>query len=516
MPKRTRRGLVPEIQIATGASHDGAPLHTRIYRQLREHILSGALRPGARIPSGRTLAADLGVSRNTVESALDQLVAEGFVVRRVGAGTEVAASLSEVAPFPIPRPQPSGRPPRGSPPAPARPRLAARGALLARLGAIELAVDGRSEPFATHIEGFPRLHWARLMTRRARRDGTALLGTTPPRGLTELCRQISEYAALARGLRCTPEQVVIVNSTQQALDLAARVLLDPGDDALMEDPGYPGARAAFRAAGARVRPVPVDDDGARVDRLPETRARRLLYLTPSHQFPLGVTLSLARRLALLAWAGRTGAWIVEDDYDSEFRSDGRPLAALQALDTGGRVLYVGTCNKVLFPGLRLAYLILPASLVDAMTAARRMTDGGSAPLAQATLAEFMASGQFAAYLRQARLHYAARRALLLEHAASWGPAVRLGPSVTGLHVVVHLPAGTNDVAVAAAVRQPGLGVSPLSRYYAGTRARRGLLLFYGSASEPAIVAAAQAIRDRFPRPGIGEPRGAQRRRRRAG
>jgi GntR family transcriptional regulator/MocR family aminotransferase len=231
----------------------------------------------------------------------------------------------------------------------------------------------------------------------------------------------------------------------------------------------------------------VDGGGLVADRLPLGARRRLLYLTPSHQFPLGVTLSLARRLAVLKWARRTGAWVLEDDYDSEFRYDGRPLAALHALDEAGCVLYVGTYNKVLFPGLRLAYLVLPRALAGPFAAARRIADGHSPPLAQAALADFMASGQFVAYVRQAREHYSGRRDLLVARAEqAWGGAVRLGPSSTGLHLVAHLSAGADDRAIAAAVQEGGLGVSALSRYYAGPRTRAGLLLSYGAATTAAI------------------------------
>jgi GntR family transcriptional regulator/MocR family aminotransferase len=483
-----RRGFSPEIQIATGVSHDGAPLHTRLYRQLREHILGGALSPGARLPSARMLAADLGISRNTVESALDQLVAEGFVVRRVGVGSMVAESLSEAAPFTKPRaahaPRSAVRP---TAPAPVS-RLGRRGALMLALGQAEIDADPESVPCTTHVEGFPRKIWNRFMARQSRRGGADLLGSRPQQGSLELREQIAEYATLARGLRCEPGQVLVVSSTQQAIDLAARVLLDPGDEAFFEEPGYPSARAALRAAGARVRLVPVDEEGIEVLRLTPARGRKLLYLTPSHQFPTGVTLTLSRRLALLGWAERTGAWIIEDDYDSEFRFDGRPIAALHALDKHDRVLYVGTYNKVLFPGLRLAYLILPKALVGAFTAARRITDGYSSPLSQACLADFMASGHFASYMREARLHYARSSAFLVSQAQkAWGDAVRLGPASTGLHLVAHLDQDLDDRAIAQSVQVHGMGVAALSRYYAGERRRSGLILSYGAASLPAIA-----------------------------
>jgi GntR family transcriptional regulator / MocR family aminotransferase len=492
--RKRQHGPSPEIQIVSGVGRDEAPLHTRIYRQLREHILSNALTPGARLPSARTLASDLGVSRNTVESAFDQLVAEGFVIRRVGAGSEVAQSLAEAVPFARLKPQ---RVTRAKPPAIApapAPLLSSRGSLMRDLGQAEIDTDGENGACATDIAGFPRRTWNRFLARQARKGGLSLLAPAPQRGLPELRRQIAEYAALTRGLRCEPEQVLVVSSTQQAIDLAARVLLDPGDEALIEEPGYPSARAALLAAGARIQFVSVDGDGLEVHDLPARPGRRLLYLTPSHQFPLGVTLALARRLAVLRWAAETGAWVLEDDYDSEFRYDGRPLAALHALDTADRVIYVGTYNKVLFPGLRLAYLILPKALVDSFAAARRLTDGYSSPLAQAALAEFMASGQFAAYIRQARQHYSERRDILVTLARkAWGDLVPLGPSATGVHLVAHLPSTKDDASIARSAAGTGLGVAPLSRYYAGPKRGSGLLLSYGSSSDTAIAAGVERL-----------------------
>ena len=231
-----------------------------------------------------------------------------------------------------------------------------------------------------------------------------------------------------------------------------------------------------------------------MDQLPVSTQRHVLYLTPSHQFPTGVTLTLARRLALLGWATKTGAWIIEDDYDSEFRFDGRPLAALHALDKHERVLYVGTYNKVLFPGLRLAYLILPRSLVGPFAAARRITDGYSSPLAQACLADFMASGDFAGYIRQARQHYAQSSAFLVKQArTAWGDAVRLGPASTGLHLVAHLRPKLNDTAIAQQAQGVGMGISALSRYYAGGHKKPGLLLSYGAASLDSIAASVDLL-----------------------
>jgi GntR family transcriptional regulator / MocR family aminotransferase len=482
------RGVASRIDLLSAPGDGDVPLYVRLYRQLREHILAGSLEPGARIPSARMLARELGISRNTVDAALAQLVDEGFVERRVGVGTVVVESMGEVAPFAKPRPAPKPRSHTGVPP-----RLGKRGATIVALGRAEIDSDTGTGAWATNAPAFPWRAWNRLLSRQARQSGAALLGAFPQAGLQELRLQIAKYASLARGVRCEAGQVLVVNSTQQAIDIAARLLLDPRQRALIEDPCYPSAFAALTAAGGDVRGVPVDDDGAIVDGLPEGGNAGLLYVTPSHQFPLGVTMSLPRRLALLRWAERNGTWILEDDYDSEFRHDGRPIAALQGLDGGARVIYIGTFNKVLFPGLRLAYLIVPENLVDAFIAARRIVDGYSAPLAQVVLAEFMASGLFAGYIRQARQHFANCRDVLVESVhAHWGDAVRLGSSSTGLHVVAHLPGRTDDRALA---QQPveGLSVAPLSRYYIGRRKKRGLMLGYGTATPEQIRAAVRRL-----------------------
>lgn len=490
-PSNHARALTREIQIVATPSDEGVPLYLRIYRQLREHILSGTLPAGAGLPSARTLAADLGVSRNTVEAAFDQLVAEGFIERHVGAGTVVSRSVAEAAPFANLKAKRGAQ--RGAAPPAQAPRLSRRGDLLRQLG--EREADSAREPplCMTNIHRFPLRAWNRVLTRQARYADATLLGPAGPLGRPELRQQIAEYATLARGLRCTPDQVLVVGSTQQALDLIARVLLDPGDLALVEEPGYLGARAALLAAGATLVPIPVDDEGLDVAVLPTNRSARLLYLTPSHQFPLGVTMTLARRLALLRWATTQNAWLIEDDYDSEFHYDGRPVAALHALDRAGRVIYLGTYNKVLFPGLRLAYLILPIDLVATFAAARRVVDGFTAPFQQLVLADFIATGQFAAYLRRARQHYARCRDQLIETAlVEWGGAVRFGPASTGLHLVAHLPKQTDDVALAQAADPPkaaqprGLGIAPLSRYYFGPRTAPGLLISYGT-SLPRVI-----------------------------
>jgi GntR family transcriptional regulator/MocR family aminotransferase len=481
--------LTARISLLAAPGEESVPLHVRLYRQLRQHVLSGSLAPGDRLPSARMFARDLGISRNTVEAAFAQLVEEGFVERRVGAGSVITRSLAEVAPF-LPVSTAARKSSRTV-------RLGPRGARLAELGRVEVEADLAPGACSTNAPGFPWQAWNRLLAREARRGGVALLSSAPHQGIPELRREIASYARLTRGLRCSEEQVLVMNSTQQAIDLAARLLLEPGDTALIEEPCYRSARAALLAAEARVHGLPVDDEGLIAEALEQAPRGKLLYVTPSHQFPLGMTMSLPRRLALLRWAERRRAWIFEDDYDSEFCHDGRPIAALQALDTAHRVIYAGTFNKVLFPGLRLAYLIVPEALVEAFTAARRLVDGYSPPLPQAVLAEFMASGRFASYLRQARQHFAACRDALVDSVQrTWGGAVRLGPSSTGLHVVAHLPRDCDDRKLAAGA-PPGLGLAALSAYYFGRhfgrQKPRGLLLSYGTATPAEIRVAVEGL-----------------------
>jgi GntR family transcriptional regulator / MocR family aminotransferase len=484
-----------EIRVLLDTGSARLPLHLQVYRQLREHILRGALRPGTRLPSARTLAADLRLSRNTVESALTQLTVEGFLERRVGVGTVVAASVREVAPFAADldhAPSANTHTPSSRPTS-----LSTRGQLLATLGIAEIEEDRSSTPGASDARGFPSDAWQRLLARRARDGGYAMLRSSDAFGVRALRDAIADYVRLTRGVRCDGSQVVIVSSTQQAIDLATRLLLDPGDGVAVEEPCYPSARAGLLAAGATLHHIPVDEDGLQVELLAARDDVRFVYVTPSHQYPLGVTLSLARRLALLQWAQATNAWIMEDDYDSEFRYAGRPIAALQGLDDEGRVLYVGTWNKVLFNGLRVAYLVVPPALVEPFAAARRLTDGFSSPMLQTVLADFLTGGHFSAYLRQARAHFEqCRDALVQSIGREWGALTRVGPCDTGLHLVAHLPELVDDVRLARRAVGHGLGVGPLSRHYATDSPARGLLLSYGGATPASIERGVVALAPR--------------------
>ena len=474
--KQPAGALLPNLE---GPFEAGAPLHLQIYRRIRGAVLGGVLPLGSRLPSTRTLAADLGVSRNTAEEAFSQLEAEGYLVRRVGDGSYVALPDSPARPAPP-------RTGRGS--APGGRALSRRGQTIAAASAcVEPTVP---RPFAAGLpalDAFPFEVWSRLLTRRLRRSGRELLGYGDPAGYGPLREAIVSYLGTARGVTCSPRQVIVLTSSQQALDLAARLLVDPGDEVWMEEPGYLGARSALTAAGARIVPVPVDENGLDVAR-GEALApgARLAYVTPSHQYPIGVTLSLERRLALLAWAERAGSWIVEDDYDSEFRYTGRPLAAIQGLDSGGRVLYVGTFTKALFPGLRLAYLVAPEDLVDAFVHARTLMDGHTPTLLQAVLADFLSEGHFGAHVRRMRALYHERRDALLEASEELGGRAVLGPVEAGFHATLHLPEGTDDRAVARCAAAQGIEVQPLSSFHVGNVVKPGLVLGFAGLSPEAI------------------------------
>jgi GntR family transcriptional regulator/MocR family aminotransferase len=467
-------------------------LYRQIYERIRSPILAGSLAPGTRLPSSRTLAGDIGVSRSTVELAFSQLEAEGFLIRRVGAGTYVTSAIPERDRAPRITAPRAARPPATPRPATAgRDSLSARGrvvvtaAQVAEPGAGPMTDEPPCRLFAPclpSLESFPLPIWRRLVARHSRLWQGESLFLGDRAGYRPLRQALATYLATARGVRCDWRQIIILTSTQQALDLAARLLLDAGDPVWLEEPGYLGARAALESAGARLVPVPVDTDGLTVQAGIATEPEaRLVYLTPSHQYPTGVTMSLARRLALLEWATRTGAWVIEDDYDSEFRYTGRPLAAMQGLDRGERVIYTGTFNKVLFPGLRLAYVVVPHSLVDAFAAARTIIDGHSPSFMQAVLADFIVAGYLSSHIRRMRALYQERRDVLLDAIARrLAGRIEVTASDTGLHAAGWLRRDVDDREVSRRSAAKGLDLPPLSRYYLGRRPPPGLLFNYAT------------------------------------
>jgi len=464
------------------------PLYRQAYRALRAAILEGRLAPGERLPSSRALARDAKLARNTVLQAYEQLVAEGYADSRRGAGTFVVAEL----------PEPTARLPR-----PTRARGAAAAPVLSAYAerALRYLARGvswgrrRSAPRYDFRYGdpaygdFPHETWCRLLARRARRASERHLSYSDPGGAPELREVLAAYLSRARGVSCEPDDVLVVYGTQQAIDLTARVLIDPGAPAIVEEPGYPGIRHALEIAGAEVTALAVDADGLPTEGLADLRAR-LLCVTPSHQFPTGGVLPLARRLALLAWAQRSGAYVLEDDYDGEFRYDGRPLESLQALDRSGCVLYAGTTSKVMFPALRIGYLVMPPSLRGALLAAKAFADTGTAHLEQRVLADFISQGFFERHLRRARVRNASRRAALLAALArELGDAVEVVGANAGLHVVAWLrgvlPGELRTLRELAARRD--VGIHPISPFYAARPRRAGILLGYAALDESAIA-----------------------------
>lgn len=496
MAKRSTSARLPVALDLASAT----PLSQQVYGWVRAAILAGQLGAGSHLPSTRTLASQLGVSRNTVYLAYAQLLAEGYVVGRVGQGTRVAPVLPErLVRVPIEPPPRSPTHPHPVHDAAAGygARLSERGRLLARTpympelpGTSSVSGAPAFRSGQPDVAAFPYGIWAKLLARHARDSLRDHAGYQEPAGYRPLREAIAAHVAVARGVRCTAECVIVVSGSQGGIDLAARLLLDPGDAVWVEDPGYPGAKGALLGAGARLVPVSVDGDGLVVA---EGRARapdaRLVCVTPSHQFPLGATLSLARRLSLLEWARAAHAWILEDDYDSEYRFAGRPIEALQGLDGAGRVIYVGTFSKVLFPALRLGYLIVPSLLARDFAAARRFVDGNAPMLEQMALADFLREGHFARHVRRMRTLYAARRAALTAAVREeLGDLLELAPQEAGMHVVGWLPPGIDDRAVAERASAAGIDVLPISAFALepSSPRRGGLLLGYGALDEAAI------------------------------
>lgn len=471
-------------------------LSRQIYRALRDGILAGRLTPGFRLPSTRALASDLGVSRNTVVTAFDQLLAEGYVESRVGRGTRVSQMLPDHLLHARSRPRV-----RALPAAPVSTPPSARGALLVERAAKKSSLPDAAGvvPFAPGIPAldlFPWQTWGRLVAKRGHEISPASAGYGDTLGYRPLREVVARYAAVARGLVCTADQIIIVGGSQQGLDLVARVVTDPGDAAWIEDPGYQGALGAFAGAGLHVSGVPVDADGMSVvaGRVGAPTAR-IMYVTPSHQFPLGVTMSLSRRLELLSAAAEMQAWIIEDDYDSEFRYVSRPLTALQGLDTDGRVVYVGTFSKVMFPALRIGFIVAPPSLVPALAAARHFAGTQQATLEQMVLTDFIADGHFERHVRRMRSVYAERQQDLIDAlAAECGDLIDVAAAGAGMHLVGWLRPDADDREVSTRAAARGVDAIPLSAFTVSRGiGRPGVLLGYANVDRRAMIVAARAL-----------------------
>ena len=484
---RGSAGLVPWLDLD---QHDDAPLYLQLYEQVRRAVLSGRLGAGARLPSSRTLAGELGLSRATVIQAYDRLWSEGYLEARVGSGTRVTATLPEER---LAAPASARRAPEGRAVIRLSRHAEALDPTLAAAGQLDVA-----RPFLPGypaIDLFPIAIWRRLAWRRLRaRNQVELLRPPEPAGHSALRAAIAEHLRLTRGVRCTAEQVVITTGTQQALARLAALLLDAGDAAWIEDPGYLGARRALLAAAARLVPVPVDDAGIDVDAgIARARRARLAYVSPSHQFPTGVTMSVERRLRLLQWSRDNDAWILEDDYDGEYRYEERPLQALQGMDGSGRVIYMGTFGKILFPSLRLGYAVLPPALVPSFVAARVADDGAPPLLEQLVLTDFLRDEHLARHLRRMRLVYRDRRDALLEALTQrCGTWLVPGPAGAGIHLAATLRRG-NDRVVAKRAAARGLTAFAVSEFALEPCPPGGLVLGFAGWSPARIRNAVEVL-----------------------
>ena len=491
----------PIVLRAVSPLHRSAPtpLYRQLYNSLRRAILSHQLLPGMRLPASRSLARELEVSRNTVVEAFDQLRAEGYLETRVGAGTFVAHDLPDrllrVRGAPHQAPAASS-----APEGPADELLSERGQFLTGLELSSFQDHERPRAFRPGIpalDAYPIEVWSRLTARRWRSVPASMLSYSNSAGYPPLREAIATYLQASRGVQCTPDQVIVVSGTQQAIMLTAHVLLGADDVVWFEEPGYPRARGAFRWAGARVVPVPLDEEGLDIEAgATLDGTARLAYVTPSHQYPMGMTMSLQRRLELLNWAEQSDTWILEDDYDSEYRYEGRPIAALQGLDDAGRTIYVGTFSKVLFPALRLGYVVVPSRLVDAFVAARTLVDRCPPLIQQMVVADFINEGHFEQHLRRMRTLYAARQAALVdavEH--QLGDTLRIGSDKAGLHLTGLLPSDVDDQAVSEVLGKANIIAPPLSFYSTHDRSPGGLVLGYAAVDEDAIRAGIAHIAD---------------------
>lgn len=458
------------------------PLYMQLYHALRETILRGQLRAGVQLPPTRVLATELAVSRTTIVTAFEQLIAEGYLEARVGSGTFVASVLPEEAlQVPVQEVAPPER----------LPQLSQRSQQLMYTPSQSFLSTPPLRAFHPGLpafDAFPFDVWSRLIARHTQHPSLELFAYGDPAGYRPLREAIAHYLTTSRAVCCQPEQVLIVSGTQQAIDLTARLLLNEGDTVWVEDPGYPRAREILLGNGARVVSAPLDQEGFDLQQgIRLSKQARLVYVTPSHQYPMGITMSLSRRLALLEWAQSTGAWILEDDYDSEFRYHGRPLASLQGLDTHGRVIYMGTFSKILFPSLRLGYLVLPPEILEPFLVLRALCGRSAPTFEQAIVADFLAEGHFLRHIRRMRTLYAQRQQLLIEvMQQELGETIQLKAHEAGMHLIGWLPQGMNDRLLSQRAAQQRIDVPALSACSEYKPERAGLLLGYAGVNEQEI------------------------------
>jgi len=485
--KRVASGFLPMIAVDR---RNRKPLHRQIYEAYRSAIVSGGLRAGQRIPSTRVLASEIGVSRFPVLNAYGQLLAEGYFESRVGAGTAVSSSLPEQLKPSEPTGEGFAASRHGKRP------VARRCSILPCLSKPPWQGMGAFGVGQVAAEQFPLQIWSTVVARRCRNMDARSFHYGPQTGSKALRETIAAYLRTARSVRCEAGQVMVVSGSQQALEISARVLLDPGSHVWVEEPGYSLAREVFALTGCRVVPVRVDGEGLDVAAgIQRSRQARAAFVTPSHQFPLGVTMSASRRFQLLDWAQNTGAWIIEDDYDSEYRYESMPIASLQGLDANARVIYIGTFSKVLFPSLRLGYIVVPTDLAERFHAVRRVMDLGPPTFYQEVLAEFIGEGHFARHIRRMRVLYRERRSALVDSISQeLGSRVEVLGGEAGMHLTVTLPGETRDLEIAERAARQNLWLWPLSPYYAGKTSRSGFVLGFGGTRVEEIPPAVNILR----------------------
>ena len=473
MPK-----TVSSLDLTLNSRSQGQTLSDWLYRELRSAILAGRLGPGTRLPASRDFSLQHGMSRGTVVNVFERLQAEGYLSSQVGSGTWVNHGVAAGPPV---------RSESSQPPAYVRRVISAHFRPKPFLG----LMTGDNRPFRMRdpaLAEFPAKLWGSLAARRARCFRAWLQTEDDGRGYRPLREAVAHYLGASRGVRCTADQVMILSGVQQGLDLLARLLLKRDDPLWMEDPGYFGAIAAFRGAGAKIVPVPVDEQGLSVSSGLKMCARpKGVYLTPGHQFPLGMTMSLERRMEVLKWAGRAGAFVIEDDYDSEYRFEGRPVPALQSLDRTSTVIFIGSFSKLLFPSLRLGYVVLPPPLVDYFLAFRHRTDFRSLNLDQAVLCDFIAGGHLGRHLRRMRDLYAARLAALIEGGRRYLPGLLEISSVrAGLYTAAFLKNGMTSRQAESSAAARGVLALALDRFTLKRPDPRGLLLGFAAFDQAAI------------------------------
>jgi len=467
------------------------PLQRQIYEGLRLAILKGDFKSGARLPATRPLAVELGISRMTVVNAYEQLFAEGYLESKTGAGTFVASELPETL---LHTPENKTQSANKVADAPRPLNISAHGRWLAETRYADVLVVERASKFLPFQHGLPAVEefpfeiWSRIAQKWQKNPRREVLGYGEPAGFRPLREAIAAHLKSTRGVNCDYSQVIITSGAQQGLTLAAKIFLDAGDEVWIENPCYSGARAALLSVGANLVPVPVDADGFDLQAaLAKSKIAKIACVTPSHQYPLGVTMNLSRRLSLLEWARQSEAWIIEDDYNSEYRYGGRPLAAMQGLDRDGRVIYLGTFSKTIFPSLRLGCLVAPKDLAEIFTLARSLNDLHSPLIDQAILADFITEGHFARHLRRMRKLYAERQKILVEEARKeLKGLLKLEKSDAGMHLVGWLADGISAEAVSEKAALENLRVLPVAAHGFHLESCNGLILGYTSFNQQQI------------------------------